>query len=90
VELINLHDLFDAPHGVDPYRWPAIRRYAADRIAAVGTVTSTELAEWAAVEQSTARRYVEALAAQDSYILTAQKGSRGRPPLALCKALPEE
>jgi DNA polymerase III delta prime subunit len=90
VELINLHDLFDAPHGVDPYRWPAIRHYAADRIAAVGTVTSTELAEWAGVEQSTARRYVEALAAQDSYTLTAQKGSRGRPPLALCKALPEE
>lgn len=86
VELISLHDLFGAPHGVDPYRWPAIRRYVAERVAAVGSITAPELADWAGIAPPTARRYAEALAQQDGYTIAAQKtGGRGRPPIALVK-----
>jgi hypothetical protein len=86
VELITRYDLFEAPHGVDPLRWPALRQYAADRIAEVGSLTTPEIAAWAGVEQPTARRYAEALAAQDGYTLTRQStGGLGRPPLALVK-----
>lgn len=89
VELVSLRELFDAPDGVDPYRWPALRAWAAFQVVAVGRVTVPDIAAHVGVQLAAARRYAEALARQDGYHLApyASEG-RGRPPLALTRNAP--
>lgn len=86
VELVSLNALFDAPEGVDPYGWPALRAWVADRVDTVGRATVPEIAEAAGVKLAAARRYADALAAQDGYdLVRAPAAGRGQPPLALVK-----
>lgn len=88
VTLTSLHQLFDAPEGVDPYRWPGVRAWVRERLAQVGSVTASEIAERAGVQWAAGRRYLEALAAQDGYQVRKVKQDRGKPALALVKGLP--
>lgn len=88
VDLVSLHDLFDAPTGVDAYSWPEVRRWAAARVNALGRLTVPELAEALGKSLPTARKMVQALARQDGYqIEPAPAQGRGKPPLSICKAL---
>lgn len=85
VTLTSLHQLFDAPEGVDPYRWPGVRAKAREKLERTGTVTIADVAEWAGVQHAAARRYIQALAKQDGYQTAMITTGRGRPGLALVK-----
>jgi hypothetical protein len=85
VTLTSLHGLFEAPEGVDPYRWPDVRQWARERLEQVGSVTASELAERAGVQWAAGKRYLEALAAQDGYQVRKVGQSRGRSALSLVK-----
>lgn len=86
VELVSIHELFDAPEGVDPYRWPAVRRVARERVETVGRVTSADLVAAEVCQPAAARRYLEALAQAEGWrIERAPAVGRGKPPLACVK-----
>ena len=85
VSLLSLHALFDAPQGVDPYKWPALRKQAAEKLNRVGTVTIADVVTWTGVQRAAARRYVEALANQGNYQTATVAEGRGKPGLALVK-----
>jgi len=86
VELVSLRELFDAPEGVDPYRWPDVIAHADERMEAVGVVTSADLVSAGLCQQAAGRRYIEALAARQGWdVITAPATGRGKPPLACVK-----
>lgn len=82
VELISLHDLFGAPAGVDPYRWPPIARAICTAIATNGYASTADLVA-IGVSPVMARRYIVAYANQHGYgVGSAPASGRGKPPLA--------
>jgi len=86
VELVSLHDLFDAPAGIDPYRWPAIAQQAQARMDAAGMVTTADLVDAKLCQKPAAKKYLEALAQAHGWqIVTAPASGRGQPPLACVK-----
>lgn len=86
VELVSLRALFDAPEGVDPYRWPEVLQLAEQRMAAAGIVTSADLVDAGLCKAPAAKRYLEALAAAQNWAITrAPASGRGQPPLACVK-----
>lgn len=86
VELISLRELFDAPEGVDPYRWPEVMQLAETRMEQSDIVTTADLVDAGLCKQAAARRYLDALAARfDWQTITAPANGRGRPPLACVK-----
>ena len=88
VQLVSLADLFGAPPEVDPYRWPEVVAFAAERIATMGMVLSSDLVDARLCQQNTAAKYMRALADQQGWqVTTAPASGRGKPPL-MCKALP--
>jgi hypothetical protein len=64
VELVSLHQLFDAPDGVDPYRWPEVLRVATARAVAVGRVTTQDFTSELKTDRKTATKWFEGLLAQ--------------------------
>jgi hypothetical protein len=88
VELVSLHQLFGAPEGTDPYRWPAVTAFAQERIAAVNLITSADLVHAGLCTQTTAVRYIQALAQQQDWeIVTAPASGRGKPPIGCVKKI---
>lgn len=86
VRLVSLHELFQAPAGVDPYRWAEALTLAEERMADVGMITSAELVKAGVAKPETARQYLETMAALFDWQLTAAPAEgRGRPPLACVK-----
>lgn len=86
VELVSLHDLFDAPTGVEPYRWPEVVALAEERIAHVGLVTSADLVRAGLCTQNIAAKYIPVLAAQQGWrVVIAPATGRGKPPIACVK-----
>lgn len=86
-ELVSLRELFDAPEGVDPYRWPEVVALAEARIDAAGLVTTADLVEAGLCQKPAAKRYLEALAQQQGWqIATAPASGRGQPPMACVKS----
>jgi hypothetical protein len=86
VELVSLHTLFDAPVGVDAYRWPEVVAVAQARMDAAELVTTADLVDAKLCQAAAARRYLEALAAQFGWkLITAPASGRGKPPLACVK-----
>lgn len=60
-ELLSVHDLFQAPSGVDAYRWPAVKTVAEAKRQAGEPLYSADLAQHAGVSQDSAVRYLEVL-----------------------------
>lgn len=86
VELVSLRELFDAPEGVDPYRWPAVVAHATARLDAAGMVTTADLVDAGLCQQAAARRYLETLASKQGWhIVQAPAAGRGRPPIGCVK-----
>lgn len=86
VELVSLRELFGAPEGVDPYRWPEVVQLAEARMAAVGMVTTADLVDAGLCQKPAAKRYLEALAEQQNWkMMAAPADGRGRPPVACVK-----
>lgn len=87
VELVSLRELFDAPSGVDPYRWPEVVQLAEQRMAAAGIVTTADLVDAKLCKAPAAKLYLEALAARHDWtIVRAPAAGRGQPPLACVKS----
>lgn len=63
VQLVNLRELFGAPEGVDPYRWPAVERAALERFAEAGRVTTQDFINLLGVSRRTATKYLDGLIA---------------------------
>lgn len=86
VELVSLRELFDAPEGVDPYRWPAVVSLAEERLDATGIVTTADLIASGLCQKAAGRRYIELLASQQGWrVVTAPADGRGRPPIGCVK-----
>lgn len=86
VELVSLQELFDAPAGVDPYRWPDVITLAEERIDRAGIVTTADLVDASLCQKSVARKYLETLAAQQGYLIVrAPAAGRGQPPMGCVK-----
>lgn len=86
VELVSLADLFGAPEGVDPYRWPEVLELARKRMGTAGMVLSSDLVAAGLCQGRAATKYVRALAAQQGWqLVTAPAAGRGKPPLACVK-----
>ena len=84
VELVSLHDLFDAPAGIDAYRWPEIAQKAQARMDAAGMVTTADLTTLCTAPA--AKKYLEALAQRHGWdLVKAPASGRGQPPLACVK-----
>lgn len=85
-DLVGLRDLFDAPEGVDSYRWPEVVRLADARMDAAGMVTTADLVAAGLCQKPAAKKYLDALAQQQGWqIVTAPASGRGQPPLACVK-----
>lgn len=82
-KLLQIRDLFDAPPGVDTFRWPDVLRVANAFCDRQGFVTSADLAAALNLDSRTARKYVEQLAAQCGWANAAVRVGRGRPPKAV-------
>jgi hypothetical protein len=86
VELVSLRELFDAPEGVDPYRWPEVVQLAEARMDAAGIVTTADL-----VDAGCASRRAQTLSRGAGH--ASRMGGRrprqpravGKPPLACVK-----
>lgn len=88
VKLVSLHELFNAPEGTDPYRWPSVTAFAQERIAAINLVTSADLVRAGFAQPAAARRYIEALAQQQDWqIVQAPPSGRGKPPIGCVKKI---
>lgn len=86
IDLVSLHDLFDAPAGIDPYRWPEVVATAQARMDAAGMVTTADLVDAKLCQKPAAKKYLEALAQAHGWqIVTAPASGRGQPPLACVK-----
>jgi hypothetical protein len=86
VELVSLHELFDAPVGIDPYRWPAVVATAQARMDAAGMVTTADLVDAKLCTAPAAKKYLEALAQAHGWAMVkAPASGRGQPPLACVK-----
>lgn len=85
VQLVSLNQLFDAPDKVDPYGWPALRQWVKDRLETTGSVTASEIAEFAGVQWAAGKRYLEALATQDNHTISRVQPAKGRSAQALVK-----
>jgi DNA polymerase III delta prime subunit len=98
-ELLTVNDLFDVPWhlnesgmreyaSVDPYHWGQVLHIAEERSAAVGLVTSKDIAAAIGCSAKSARTYIRALVEHCNYMevkLTAE--GRGRPPLGCIPGL---
>jgi hypothetical protein len=82
-ELLQIRDLFEAPQGVDAFRWPEVLRVANEFCDKQGYVTSADLAVALSLDSRTARKYVEQLATQPNWDNAAVRTGRGRPPKAV-------
>lgn len=83
VELVSLRQLYDAPDGIDPARWPALRDWARLELDDRGVITTAAIAAQMGVQAAAARRYLEFLIDQEGYErCKAPTQGRGRPPLA--------
>lgn len=86
VQLLSLHALFGAPEGVDPYRWPEVRRTAEARMEAVGRVTTQDFSLGLGADNRTAAAWIDGLIAQGWHeIDRVPSATRGRPVRAICK-----
>jgi hypothetical protein len=86
VELVSLHTLFDAPVGVDAYRWPEVVAVAQARMDAAELVTTADLVDAKLCQKPAAKKYLEALAQTHGWqIIAAPASGRGQPPLACVK-----
>lgn len=81
-ELLQIRDLFDAPPDVDAFRWTEVLRVAHTCCDRQGYVTSADLSAVLGLDNRTARKYVERLAAQPQWDNAAVRAGRGRPPKA--------
>lgn len=84
-ELISIQELFGAPEGVDPYRWPEIVAIARQRAAERGFVTAADFVDALGCKRDAANRYVDCLIEQfpdDFPRLEVRGAGRGRPPKA--------
>jgi hypothetical protein len=89
VRLLSLHQLFDAPAGVDPYRWPEVLRVAEERMAAVGRVTTQDFSIGLGADNRTASAWLDGLIAQGWHeTARVPSATRGRPVRAICKDFP--
>lgn len=81
--LLTIRDLFDAPEGVDPYRWPEVLKLADERVGVAGCVTAPDLVKALACSPTTAGKYIDLLTQQDGWqvVKAATKGP-GKPPKA--------
>lgn len=86
VTLHDVREVFDAPLGVDMYAWPAFRRWVAEYLDTHEHLTTGAIAEHLSIQAGAARRYLDAVAQADGYVLLRVRGDgRGRPSLALAK-----
>lgn len=84
-ELLSVQELFGAPDGVDPYRWPEIVAVAQQRAAERGFVTAADFVDALGCKRDAANRYVDCLIDQfpeDFPRLDVRAAGRGRPPKA--------
>lgn len=88
VTLVSLHELYDAPPGVDVYRWPDVVTIAMQQVDAQGYISSADLERAGVCKRPAARRYLEALATAFAWPLgnPPVKG-RGKPALACGPAI---
>lgn len=84
VALVSLHELYDAPKGIDPYRWPEVVALAQERVTDIGYVTSADLVQANICQRPAAARYLQALAEVFDWPFGHPPTAigRGRPPLA--------
>jgi hypothetical protein len=61
-KLVSIADIFDAPAGIDPYKWHDLLDIAEVSIESGEALTSADLAVLLDISPPTARKYLEALA----------------------------
>jgi hypothetical protein len=91
VDLVSLHALFQAPDGVDPYRWPEVLHLAHERMQTIGWVTTQDFTLALNVSRDTARKWFEGLLTQ-GWVEIERKPSatRGKPVRACVKTFCEK
>ena len=78
--LYSIHDLNEAPAGVDPWMWPRVLQVANQCSATYGCVTTTNLIDMLSLSARTARKYIDLLAEQPQWTpAVAPRQSAGRP-----------
>lgn len=83
VSLLSLRDLYEAPEGIEPARWPALRDWARLELDERGVITTAAIAAQMGVSAPTARKFLEHLIDQEGYErCKAPITGPGRPPLA--------
>jgi DNA polymerase III delta prime subunit len=84
VTLVSLHELYDAPKGIDAYRWPEIVALAQERVLEAGYVTSADLVHAGICKRPAAARYLQALSEVFDWPFGHPPTAigRGKPPLA--------
>jgi len=84
--LYSTQELFGAPKGVDPYKWPAMLQWVNERLDTSGIVVSTDVTDEFVVNLDTARKYMKAMAQQLNLVVTtAPSTGRGRPAMAIVR-----
>jgi hypothetical protein len=87
VELVSLRELFDAPEGVDVYRWPEVVQLAKQRMDTAGMVTTADLVDAGLCKPAAARR-IPRCAVHDSGMGCHHRASSwpGQAAAGMCKA----
>ena len=84
--LYSVQELFGAPKGVDPYKWPAMLQWTSERLDTHDMVVSTDVTDEYVVNLDTARKYMKAMAQQLNLVVTtAPSTGRGRPAMAIIR-----
>lgn len=82
-ELLQIYELFDAPAGVNVYKWQEVMAFAIAMDTSQGSVTTVDLVNHLGVNRDTASKYIDFLIGQ--YGWQTIKGAtrrRGMPPKA--------
>lgn len=78
--LYSIHDINEAPPGVDPWLWPQVMKIANLRSAETGCVTTHDLMKALSIDARTARKYIDLLSAQPQWTAAAApRQAAGRP-----------
>lgn len=90
--LLTIRELFGAPTGVDPYRWPEVMRVADEHFESDTPLRAIDLVDHLGLSKPTARHYLDCLIAVQperwmvETVLTPNKtGTSGRPARALVR-----